>query len=372
MKRMNPQSYHFLPYLSHLDLGNNQFPYLDAEEFRDLHRLHNLRLDGNKLPVILDRTFGRQTQLKYLCLARNRLAKITDNAFLNLTSLVELDISYNKLRTLESHVLKFVSDTLQRLVISGNYFTLDVVKSIIDVLHRLWHLEIAHLNIDDVPDNLLPDGIKRLNISWNNLTEISSEFPKQLTEIDVSHNQLKGLNESVILKLKSFKFVDLKDNPWSCTLCHITSILYHVNKTNIFKKLKCASPANLKDRELTSLRFEDVTNCNFPNDAEVVPTHKLSLFVGLVCIIIFAICSIVFVVFSCVRRHQQNRARQQKRFVENAERSLENATAIFSKGEISFKFPLDLTERKMSVSTIDEIKKDGVAGLSNGSIGTGI
>lgn len=370
---MNPQSYHFLPYLSHLDLGNNQFPYLDAEEFRDLHRLHNLKLDGNKLPVILDKTFGRQTQLKYLCLARNRLAKITDNAFLNLTSLVELDISYNKLKTLESHVLKFLADSLQRLVISGNYFTLDVIKSLIQVLPRLWHLEIAHLRINELSENFLPDRIKRLNISCNNISQISPEvFPKQLTELDLSYNQLKGLNDSVIFKLKTFKFVDLKENPWSCTLCHITSILYHVNKTNIFKNSKCASPSSLINRELTSLRFEDVTNCNPFNDDEEIPNHKLSLLIGFICIVFFAICSIIFVVFSCVRRHQQNRARQQKRFVENAENRLENATAIFSKGEISFKFPLDLTERKMSVSTIDEIKRDAVEGLSNGSIGTGI
>lgn len=373
LKRMNPQTYHFLPYLSHLDLGNNQFPYLDAEEFRDLHRLHNLKLDGNMLPVILDKTFGRQAQLKYLCLARNRLAKITDNAFLNLSSLVELDISYNKLKSLDSPLLKFVADTLQRLVISGNYFTLDIVKSLIQGLHRLWQLEMAHLRIDKVPENFFPERLKRLNISWNNITEISSEsFPRQLTDFDLSYNLLKGLNDSVILKLKSLKFVDLRGNPWSCTLCHITSILYHVNKTKIFKNLKCASPNNLKNRELTSLRFEDVTNCKPFNDDEEIPNHKLSLIIGLICIVIFAICSIMFVVFSCVRRHQQNRTRRQKRFIENAENNLENATAIFSKGEISFKFPLDLTERKMSVSTIDEIKRDAVEGLSNGSIGTGI
>lgn len=372
LKRMNPQTYHFLPYLSHLDLGDNQFPYLDAEEFRDLHRLHNLKLDGNKLPVILDRTFGRQTQLKYLCLARNRLAKITDNAFLNLSSLVELDISYNKLKIIESSVLKFVSDTVQRLVISGNYFTLDIIKSVVQSLTRLWHLEIAHSRLTEVPENFLPERIKRLNISFNNISQISSDaIPNELTELDLSHNQLRGLNDSVIVKLKSFKFVDLSDNPWSCTLCHVTSILYYVNKTSIFKGLKCASPITLKNRELTTLRLEDMTNCN-SFEEEDLPNHNFSLLIGAICIVILAILSILFVVISCVRRHQQNRSRQQKRYVDNAENNLQNATAIFSKDEIRFKFPLDLTERRMSVSTIDEIKRDAVAGLSNGSIGTGI
>ncbi|KAJ8968719.1 hypothetical protein NQ317_019860 [Molorchus minor] len=352
LKRINTQLYHLLPYLSHLDLGNNQFQFLAEDEFQDLHRLHSLKLDGNLLPVILEKTFVNQQQLRYLCLARNRLAKITDTAFFNLTNLVEMDISFNKLSKLESFALRHVADTLQ----------------------RVWHLEVAHVKLKYIPDRFFPDRIKKLNVSFNNLTSFSVQtIPRQLQELDISNNQLQGLNDSVIIKLETLKFVNLSGNPWSCSLCHITSILFRVNKTDLFKNFTCASPKNLQGKQLTSLRLEDVTTCNSKHkeDDSSFSNNKLGLIIGLVCIVIFGICSIVFVVCSCVRRHSRNLERQRKRVAENAGNSLGTATAIFCKEEISFKFPLDLTERKMSVSTIDEIKRDSQQSLPNGT-GAGI
>ncbi|KAJ8961001.1 hypothetical protein NQ318_020305 [Aromia moschata] len=374
LKRINTQLYHLLPYLSHLDLGNNQIQFLAEDEFQDLRRLHSLRLDGNLLPVVLEKTFVNQQQLKYLCLARNRLAKVTDTAFLNLTSLVELDISYNKLSKIESFALTHVADTLQKLLISGNNFPLSLVKTILQTLYRVWHLEVAHMKIKSIPERFFPDRIKKLNVSFNNLTSVSvHNIPRQVQDLDASYNQLKGLNDSVIIKLETLKFVNLSGNPWHCSLCHVTSILFRVNKTDIFRNLTCASPKSLKGKMLSSLRLEDVTTCDSKhnNDDGSSGGNKLSLLIGLVCIVIFAVFSIVFVVCSCVRRHSRNVALQQKRAAERAENSLHSATAIFSKGEISFKFPLDLTERKMSVSTIDEIKRDSQQSLPNGTA-TGI
>lgn len=377
LKRINTQIYHLLPYLSHLDLGNNQMQFIASDEFRDLHRLHSLKLDGNLLPVVLEKTFINQQQLKYLCLARNRLAKITNTAFLNLTSLIELDISYNKLSKIESVALQHISDTLQRLVISGNSFPINVIKIVLQTLYRVWNLDLVQMKLETIPEKLLPDRIRKLNVSMNNISVINVEaLPKQLQEFDLSHNQFKGLNERVILKLEHLKYVNLAHNPWTCTMCHLSSILLRLNKTNLFDGLRCASPKSLKGQQLTQLQQippcrpqnEDIDNENVDN--------RLGLIICLVCIIVLAILSIIFVVCSCVRRHANNVQRQQKRAataaIEIQENNLQSATAIFSKGEISFKFPLDLTERKMSVSTIDEIKKDTHQNLPNGTAGTGI
>ncbi|XP_072389316.1 uncharacterized protein rdo [Diabrotica undecimpunctata] len=369
LQRINAQLYHLLPYLSHLDLGYNQIQFLSEDEFHDLRRLHILKLDGNLLPVILEKTFIHQQQLKYLCLAKNRLAKITDTAFLNLTNLIELDISYNKLSKLEPFALTHIADTLQRLVISGNNFTVSLIKLFLQTLYRVWHLEIAHMKLSVLPEKFLPDRIKKLNISWNNITNLNvHSFPKQLQELDISFNKIKGLNDSVVVKLETLKYVNFTGNPWSCDLCHITAILFRINKTSIFKNSVCASPSRLVNKEIVNLRFEDITTCEVTNGSnDKIPTDKLSLLVGLLCIIVFAIFSIIFVVCSCMKRHSENLERQRKR-TERAENNIENATAVFCKGEISFKFPLDLTERKMSVSTIDEIKKDSQQSLPNGTV----
>ncbi|XP_057671431.1 insulin-like growth factor-binding protein complex acid labile subunit [Diorhabda carinulata] len=373
LKRINAQLYHLLPYLSHLDLGYNQIQFLSEDEFHELHRLHILKLDGNLLPVILEKTFINQQQLRYLCLAKNRLAKITDTAFLNLTNLIELDISYNKMSKLETFALTHVADTLQRLVISGNKFTLALIKLILQTLYKVWHLEMAHMKLSEIPDRFLPDRIRKLNISWNNITSMNIQaLPRQIIELDLSFNRIKGLNDSTVIKLETLKYVNFTGNPWSCDLCHITSILFRVNRTNMFRNSICASPPKLVGKKLVNLRFEDVTTCEPDNgSSDKMPAHKLSLLIGLICIIVFAIFSIIFVVCSCVRRHSQNLARQRKR-AERPENNIEDSTAaVFCKGEISFKFPLDLTERKMSVSTIDEIKRDSQQSLPNGTA-TGI
>ncbi|RZC34762.1 LRR 8 and/or Shisa domain containing protein, partial [Asbolus verrucosus] len=362
LRRINTQIYHLLPYLSHLDLGNNQMQFIASDEFRDLRRLHSLKLDGNQLPVVLEKTFVRQQELKYLCLARNRLAKITNTAFLNLTSLTDLDIGYNKLDRMEMVALQHVADTLQRLVISGNAFGVNVIKNILQTVHNVHDLEIAKMKLRSIPKGFIPDRIRKLNISRNNLTEISVEsLPKQLLELDLSYNKLTELDERLIFRLEDMRHVSLTGNVWSCTVCHLGTALLRVNRSSLFRNLTCASPRYLRGRSFSSLRLEELTGCkNLEDDDEdaSLSDNKLSLAVGITSLIVFLIVCIIFVVCSCMRRRARNSMQEQKRLAERRENSLDNPTAIFAKGEISFKFPLDLTERKVSVSTIDEIKKD--------------
>lgn len=353
-----------MPYLTHLDLGDNQIQFIEADEFIDAHQLRSLKLDGNMLPVVLDKTFLKQSRLRTLCLARNRLAKITKAAFLNLTSLVELDISYNKLVLLEEISLQPIAATLEKLVISGNAFSLPVLADIFHVAIKVRELEIADMELKEIPDGL-PANLLKLNVSGNSLQNISTQYlPKTLKSLDLSRNKFKGLDENVIQKFSELTEVHLINNSWNCDLCHITSILFRVNKSEAFYNLKCASPQTLKGRLLTSLNLEDISTCNKEADAESGDLaskikNKLGLIIGAGCLFLFLVFCITFVVYSCMRRHA-NRAQieeKEKRYIRKE--GLENATVIFdNKDEITFKFPLDLTERKLSVSTIDEMKKE--------------
>ncbi|XP_030749693.1 carboxypeptidase N subunit 2-like [Sitophilus oryzae] len=377
LRRINTQIYHLLPYLTHLDLGYNRIQFLASDEFQDLHRLHSLKLDGNMFPVILEHTFVNQQQLKYLNLARNRIAKVPDTSLKNLSSLVELDLGYNKLSKTEGLVFVHVNKTLERLVLSGNNLKQEFIKSIVGVLGKVRDLSLAHMKLASVSSGFFPDRIRNLNLSGNNFSEVTVDmFPRQLFSLDLSKNEIKGLNDSVVSFLESIKRVDITDNPWTCTWCYITDLFFRVNDTNLFQNATCAFPSILKGKRLTKLNSDEIPSCgsteNNPDSSSSM--NKKGLLIGLVCIVTFAVFSVVFVVCSCVKRHHRNAVRRAKRAAECQENNVEHlqTAAIFSKSEISFQFPLDLTERKLSVSTIAEIKKDERQGMSNGTISTGL
>ncbi|KAL3276284.1 hypothetical protein HHI36_024087 [Cryptolaemus montrouzieri] len=375
LRRINTQIYHLLPYLNHLDLSYNSLQFLEADEFHDLHKLHSLKLDGNQLPVVLENTFVHQTQLKYLNLARNRLAKITNTAFRNLTSLQELDISYNKLDKLEYIAMHHIAETLQKFRMSGNFFSLLTIRNVLQTLYKVVDVEMAQMGIKELPEDFLPDRIRKLNISHNDITELTIEMlPEQIVDLDASNNKLKGLNEKFISKLETLKAVNMNFNPWSCDLCSITSILLRINRTNFFKNSTCASPNYLKEIPFTNLRLADLTSCENDkteegNQQNTSKDNTSILLIGLICFLVFLLMSVIYVVFSCMKRRTLNLREREKREREMANFSLSDPVAVFSKDNITFKFPLDLTENRVSVSTIDDIKRHAqTAGIPNGTV----
>lgn len=362
LRRINTQIYHLLPYLAHLDLGDNRMQFLDADEFIDLRRLKTLYLDGNLLPVVLERTFVNQVHLRTLCLARNRLAKITDAALFNLSNLIDLDISYNRLSKFESQILNPVLNSLQKLSISGNRFPVSVVKLIVQMVHKIRDLQIADSKLDDIPIGFLPPNVIRLNVSGNNLTNLSAQvLPHQLILLDLSRNQFRGLSERLLSKLERIHEVRLDNNSWSCDVCHVSHIITWLNKTNNTHDLFCASPGKLKGRRIDSLKLDQLPSCDKKTDDlnfMLKVKNNIGLVIGGIATGVFLISCIIFVVCSCIRRHRNARMVQKDKRRSSAE-VVEEAAAVFgSKGEISFKFALDLTERQVSVSTIDNMKKE--------------
>lgn len=134
LANMNTLVYRLLPDLSLLDLGDNEFKYVAADEFRDLRRLRTLYLDGNQLPVVLEGSFqAQQRHLETLSLARNRLAKVTTAAFLGLVTLRTLDISWNKLDKLEAASFLPLAESLRSLDLAGNSLTVENIHYVLQV-----------------------------------------------------------------------------------------------------------------------------------------------------------------------------------------------------------------------------------------------
>lgn len=353
IRRINTQIYHLLPYLVHLDLGCNKMQFISDDEFVDLKRLRSLKLDGNMYPVVLERTFVNQTQLRSLNLARNRLAKITNAAFLNMSSLEELDIGYNKLYKIEGAVMVPVANSLKRLVLSGNSFSVSVVKVLLEVAHKVMDVALADMGLEEIPYGFLPEHLKQLNLSGNNLTDLRAEvLPPQLVELDLSRNHFSRIEERLLNRLEQMKAVVLEGNPWRCDRIHVGALLQRLNVS--FGNLTCDSPSSLKGTPLSSLLPDELDYFQDDSQDDNFFVSNLAILLGAASLLAFLILSLTFTLV-CKRRNV--RIEKRKRRTEDSE-MLENPSALFNKGEISFKFSLDLTERKVSVSTIDNIKRD--------------
>lgn len=229
---------------------------------------------------------------------------------------------------------------------------------------------MADMGFTDLPEGLLPDRLRHLNVSGNNLSTLTS-LPHQLVELDISRNKFRGLDQRVILRLERVKQLHVDHNPWSCDACHVGALLQRANASAAFHNLVCASPNVLANRTLSSLEAYDLRDCagDFDDDTDSFWDANVGLVVGLACGAVFLAFCVMFFAYACAKRH---RAREVaiKRTAERSEAALEGTTAIFAgKGEISFKFALDLTERKVSVSTIDDMKqRDGqLQTLPNGT-----
>ncbi|XP_055294991.1 insulin-like growth factor-binding protein complex acid labile subunit isoform X2 [Sitodiplosis mosellana] len=264
IKKINPQVYNLLQRLEFLDLGDNQLKYLEKGEFRDLNLIKSIKLDGNQLSVIIDNLFETQKYLAYLDLSRNRLAKVTNGAFVNLSNLTYLDLSYNKLVKLESASVEPLRK-LHTLNISGNIqMDLYDIREAFQLLHNLKTLSIADMGV--IPYELLvPLGqLKALNLSGNHLVNVSMQILQPvdgLELLDISRNQLNGIEDSQAVMLQKIKEVRLENNPLICDRCHMGALIQMAKNLRWSLHPICFLPESLRGIQISDLTIGSLDVC---------------------------------------------------------------------------------------------------------------
>lgn len=392
LSNINTFIYRLLADLVYLDLGDNEFNHISADEFHSLRKLQILKLDGNQLPVILDRTFGNagtgsdkynqgQTDLQVINLGRNRLAKVTVLAFANLTTLRDLDLSYNKFDKLETATFQPLSESLRTLNLSGNSVPMSELKHIIQMVPKLRHLSLADMGLDDLPLGLFTyhEHLKFLNLSGNYFSRLSPQMLtpiSRLHSLDLSRNRFRGLDEKIITRLEKIPSLRLKGNPWACDACHIPPLLSRAGKLSALRDLTCKSPYALAGRTVASIDRSELERCSGGGSRaggdentsavgipkSLLPSEaQLGLMAGVGAVVLFVVSGIA--VGTCIiysRHHANHYYTREERRNQEAEAIFENPTAVTDENG-TYKIPIDAPKtkkKKVSIATIDEITKD--------------
>lgn len=363
--------YELLPHLNHLDLGDNELTTLD--ELYPLANLRHLKLDGNRIATISSSVFIRQVELKRLNLARNGITKISHGAFDNLHNLTELDLSYNKLENPENGVLEPVAESLEVLILSGNHLSGSALKKLLKNLGLL-ELRLRNCGLGDIPYKMFPESVQVLDLSQNHISAMAADVVPagNLQELDISDNRFKGLDQDLLIRLDNVKSLKLDHNPWSCDLCHIVPLLERINRSVVIRNIECHQPYSTKAKKLGVIKRSELTWCT------VSKTSDANYFllgddgqIGLiaagssVCLLFLTVVGIL-AVLCYTRRHAAKYYTHEDKLAIEGDSIFDNHSPLFcDERELSFKFPLESNEKKLSVSTIDEIKKEHA--ITNGT-----
>ncbi|XP_053692319.1 protein artichoke [Sabethes cyaneus] len=361
---VNPQVYNMLPHLTELDLGQNQFTYLVRTEFKDLKRLRILRLDGNQLSAVVDRLFEYQKGLNFLDLSRNRLAKISEKAFENLSNLTYLDVSYNKLSRIEPECLEPVTG-LQTFNISGN-LQLDLmeVNPTFQMIPNVSTLAIADMG--PLPMKLFGPfkQLRALNLSGNHVDNNTLQIILPLARLqllDLSRNQLSGIEDRYTSQLAHIEDLRIDNNPLICDRCHMGAIIEMAKELPWREKPECFLPERLRGIPINDLEHFAIEDCmevivdedhdaasTSHNFLEQAGSVSVLAFCGLFLFVILAI--IVVSTAICLSRHRARYYTHEEKRDSTLEKNGTETSLLTAGSEINFKFPY--TDR---VCTIDEM-----------------
>ncbi|XP_076836053.1 toll-like receptor 22 [Brachyhypopomus gauderio] len=320
-------SEHF-PNLTNLNLANNKFKSVSRGLLQGLAKLHMLRLDGNRIEEIEQFSFSTLLNLKVLNLTKNNLKHIDSfKPVLSSPVLEELFIGCNNLHTFNSYDMSRSPLSLQKIDLSSNpLIRFQITENIFPVLHNLdisrcgqnrailWNLtDKVYLNSvttlymsgilippESIATFLQSSSLASLykirlsQISWvtvmallqyacspelrvlrlqgNNisvLTDHMFEACFNLTELDLSDNEISKLSASIFKGLTQLKVMRLQLNQIA-QLQHTFPMLPTLEfidlSRNQIKSLTCLDFANLTQLTrlyLYSNRISTINPCMF-------------------------------------------------------------------------------------------------------------
>jgi hypothetical protein len=170
-------------------------------------RVRKLSIENKEL-VEIPHSVYKMKKLHYLNLSHNKISDISDKIE-NLEYLKTLILTDNKLNALPK-TLKYVY-FIEKLALDSNSFT--SVPIVIHNMKFLTELNLAHNKISILDKNIALKKIQTLNVSHNEISEITNAISqlKTLKKLDLSNNKLTILPENMS-NLLALRYLNLANN----------------------------------------------------------------------------------------------------------------------------------------------------------------
>ncbi|XP_041737851.1 toll-like receptor 13 [Coregonus clupeaformis] len=216
IRELNPRWFLPLRNLRCLSVIGNEIIEFIPNTFSDLQNLEELYMRYNVIRYITNQPFSKLSRLVKLDLSLNIIKYIEEGSFRDLENLDYLDLSGNHIKRLTPAILQGLVK-LKQLVLYNNclHFDKDDAPFInMTALESLEKLTFYKTDLDTLPDNLLPPG-------------------NSLKVLLVQSNHLHVLEKSLFDNLPMLRFLDISDNPLSCTCPNAWFKSWALNDPNV-------------------------------------------------------------------------------------------------------------------------------------------
>ncbi|EDW32854.1 GL10127 [Drosophila persimilis] len=200
--------------LQYLYLENNNISSLERSAFGKLPVLFELNLHGNQVMDISKRAFDGLLQLLNLNLSSNGLKHLQNDIFFGLPSLRTLDLSHNSLTKLDNKTNGVLDDllSLETLDLSHNRISFVTKKTFPSHQYIPYNLQYLDLSYNQMPVLTYDITFGTKKLLHLNSEEHIFDLPKNLSRLDLSHNQIYHMPFANLVKVQSLTFADLSNN----------------------------------------------------------------------------------------------------------------------------------------------------------------
>lgn len=250
--------------LEYLTLSDNKISSLNEAVLKDLISLVSIRLDSNKLQVIDENLFANNLNLSEIRLDSNEIAMINGNAFGRLKKLKILNLGSNRLQQID-----IASSNLERLWIPYNKLKSLIVNQNMKNLYAPYN-ELTELSFNGGGSSSEMMELKLRRNLIADFTNISSLV--KIEVLDVSNNPIGALNISSFARMSSLVRLNLeltnitKESLTFGTFAHNPNLtqldlsynqLQHID-FNIFSSLTHLTHLKIDGNNLTEIPYENL------------------------------------------------------------------------------------------------------------------